>query len=206
MSGDDLANPDNYIDEIGETQTSPEAFNLGNNSAVSATATAQSPSDLEYVWTISTNQIPLYDPNDLPLTDNARNFINQVSQNIAGVPDVCSIGGFVYAGLQSKIPKTKNGHGFAGYLGSYDSKTRGSNNALVEVSGKRAGGAIAGGAAPLESLAFLPISEAGGVLVGASKERLSVGGYVGAPEKFLVGAGTGAYLTISTMGNCYRQR
>jgi RHS repeat-associated protein len=40
MSADDLANPDNYIDEIGETQTCPEAFNLGNNSAVSATTSA----------------------------------------------------------------------------------------------------------------------------------------------------------------------
>jgi RHS repeat-associated protein len=44
-----------------------------------ADVTGQNPSDLEYWTTISTHEIPSYDPNDLPLDDRARTIITLTS-------------------------------------------------------------------------------------------------------------------------------
>jgi len=60
----------------------------------------------------------------------------------------------------------------------------------------------AAGSKGAEGLLFILFAEAGGGLVGVSKQGVSVGGYAGTPEKLPVGAGGGAYFTISTMGAC----
>jgi RHS repeat-associated protein len=124
---------------------------------------------------------------------------HQVAQDTAGFPDVCSGGAFVYAGGQFKAGPA---HGFAGYLGNYDSKDGWSNNALFEGSKGNASGGVAAGRKGAEGLVFIPFAEAGGALIGASKSGLSVGGYGGTPESMPLGAGAGAYFTISSMGGC----
>jgi RHS repeat-associated protein len=137
-----------------------------------------------------------------PDPDQARisGLVQGIADRTAGFPDVCSGGGFVYAGVQAPVGKA---HGFAGYLGNYDSKGGFTNGGLVEGSGHSAGaaGAYSPKGGP-EALVFVPFAEAGGGLVGVSKEGLAVGGYVGTPEKFPVGVGAGAYFNISTMGAC----
>ena len=133
--------------------------------------------------------------------------VKGVAQRTASLPDVCSGGAFVYAGVQGPV---KGKHGFAGYLGNYDSEGGWSNSGLLEGSGHTAG--VAGAYSPsggAEGLAFVPFAEAGGGLVGISKEgMLAVGGYVGTPEEgakgnpLPVGVGAGAYFNISTMAHC----
>jgi RHS repeat-associated protein len=123
-----------------------------------------------------------------------------VSQRTAGFPDICTGGAFVYAGAQGKMKG--DGHGFVGYLGNYDSSEGWSNNILVEGSNGNASGGAAGGTKGIEGLWFIPAAEAGGGLVGVSRNGLSIGGYAGTPEKFPVGFGAGAYFTISTIGHC----
>jgi RHS repeat-associated protein len=125
--------------------------------------------------------------------------IQQVAQKTAGFPDVCSGGAFIYAGVQSPL---SSGHGFGGYLGNYDSKAGGSNNFPAEGSGESAGVAGAVGSKGAEALAFIPFAEAGGALMGVSKEGLAFGGYAGTPERFPLAVGACAYLNISTLGGC----
>lgn len=123
-----------------------------------------------------------------------------VAQDTAWFPDVCSGGAFVYAGASFPVGKA---HGFAGYLGNYDSRGGWTNGGLLEGSGNSAG--VAGAYSPkggAEGLVFVPFAEAGGAVVGVSKEGVAVGGYAGTPENFPVGAGGGAYFNISTMGGC----
>jgi RHS repeat-associated protein len=43
-----------------------------NEGQVNAEAKDKNPSNFDYLWTISTHEIPRYDPNDLPLNDNAK--------------------------------------------------------------------------------------------------------------------------------------
>jgi hypothetical protein len=140
--------------------------------------------------------------NSLPtLTDDQRiqQLVQGVARDTAGFPDVCSGGDFVYAGVQGKVG---SGHGFAGYLGNYDSKEGWSNNGLVEGSKGNASVGAAAGSKGAEGLVFIPFAEAGGGLVGVSKNGLSIGGYAGTPESLPVGAGGGAYFTISSTGGC----
>lgn len=125
--------------------------------------------------------------------------VKGVARDTAGFPDVCSGGAFVYAGVQGKVG---SGHGFAGYLGNYDSEEGWSNNGLIEGSKGNASAGAAAGSKGAEGLAFIPFAEAGGGLVGVSKNGLSLGGYAGTPETVPVGAGGGAYFTISSMGGC----
>jgi RHS repeat-associated protein len=136
---------------------------------------------------------------DLPQNQRIQQLVQGVARDTAGFPDVCSGGAFVYAGVQGKVG---SGHGFAGYLGNYDSKEGWSNNGLVEGSKGNASAGAAAGSKGAEGLVFIPFAEAGGGLVGVSKNGLSVGGYAGTPESVPVGAGGGAYFTISTMGGC----
>jgi hypothetical protein len=130
--------------------------------------------------------------------------VKQVAKDTAGFPDVCSGGAFVYAGVQGKLGKGENAaHGFGGYLGNYDSQEGWSNSGLVEGSkGNKSAGAAAGSKGA-EGLVFIPFAEAGGGLIGISRNGLSVGGYAGTPEKFPVGAGAGAYFNITSLGACH---
>jgi hypothetical protein len=93
-------------------------------------------------------------------------YIHAIAQATAGFPDVCSGGAFVYAGVQGKVG---SGHGFAGYLGNYDSKEGWSNNGLFEGSKGNASGGVAAGSKGAEGLVFIPFAEAGGGLIGVSK-------------------------------------
>jgi RHS repeat-associated protein len=130
--------------------------------------------------------------------------VQGIAANTAGFPNICSGGAFAYAGVQGPLGK-KGGHGphgFIGYLGNYDSKEGSSNNLLVEGSKGNASGGVARGSKGTEGLVFLPFFEAGGGLLGFSKNGLSVGVYIGTPENFLAAAGGGGYLNISTMGGC----
>jgi RHS repeat-associated protein len=166
-----------------------------------ADVTGQNPSDLEYWTTISTHEIPRYDPNDLPLDDGANAIIHKVFDNIAGFPAICSGGTFGYLGVQGSLGKTGK-HGFAGGLGSMDSRSGGSVSALGEVSGNSAGGAAASGKQGTEGLVFVPFAEAAGGLAGVSKDGLALGVYVGTPERFPVGGGGGAYVNVTTLKSC----
>jgi RHS repeat-associated protein len=139
--------------------------------------------------------IPQIDPDQQRITA----LVQGVAKDTAGFPDVCSGGAFVYAGVQGKVG---SGHGFAGYLGNYDSKEGWSNSGLVEGSKGNASGGAAAGSKGAEGLVFIPFAEAGGGLVGVSRNGLSVGGYAGTPENLPVGAGAGAYFNITTMGAC----
>ena len=159
--------------------------------------------DGTYTMTAS-YQVPQYvaPGQDIPLDPYAAQVIAGVAQRTASFPDICSGGGFVYAGVQREIG---NYHGFAGYLGNYDSAAGGSNNFLLEGAGKHVGGAGAVGSQGIEALAFVPLAGEGGGLVGLSKEGLAFGAYLGTPERFPVGVGGGGYFNISSMGNCRRR-
>jgi len=175
-------------------------INVNSNGDTSCTGNCEDP--LEGLLALETSQyyIKLKQLAPANISASAQQFIGKVAQDTAGFPDVCSGGGFVYAGVQAPVGKA---HGFAGYLGNYDSKGGFTNGGLVEGSGHSAGaaGAYSPKGGP-EALVFVPFAEAGGGLVGVSKEGLAVGGYVGTPEKFPVGVGAGAYFNISTMGAC----
>jgi RHS repeat-associated protein len=147
--------------------------------------------------------MPLPDPDEQRIDA----FAQAVVTDMAGFPDVCSGGGFLYAGYQRPLGQGEGedrAHGFIGYLGNYDSKDGWSNNVLLEGSKGNGSGGVAGGSNGVDGLVFIPFAEAGGGLVSVSKGGLAVGAYVGTPEKFPVGAGAGAYFNISTMGGCAR--
>lgn len=155
---------------------------------------------------LDTSLQPLPDPDEQRIAS----LVQGIASDTAGFPDVCSGGAFVYAGVQAPLGKGKKpAHGFAGYLGNYDSKEGWSNNLLLEGSKGNASGGAAGGSKGLkgvEGLVFIPFAEAGGGLVSVSKNGLSLGGYAGTPEKFPVGAGGGAYFTITSLGSCAHHR
>ena len=138
-----------------------------------------------------------------PDQTNVSALVQGIATNTGGFPNICSGGAFGYIGAQTPLGKGGHAaHGFIGYLRNYDSKEGSSNNALVEGSkgNASAGGAL--GSKGNEGLVFIPFAEAGGGLLGFSKNGLSVGGYVGTPETSPLGAGGGAYVTISTMSGC----
>jgi len=137
---------------------------------------------------------------DTPLNPYAQAVFQQVAQQTAWFPDVCSGGGFGYVGANIPLGKA---HGFVGYIRNYDSRGGWTNGGLVEGSGHSAGaaGAYSPKGGP-EGFVFIPFAEAGGGLVDISKEGVAVGGYVGTPETFPVGVGAGGYFNISTMGAC----
>jgi hypothetical protein len=179
--------------------------------------TAQNPSDFEYLFAISTNQIPSYNPNDVPLNDNATAIINSVAKTLAGVPDACSLGVFGYAGVEAESHSGSNG--FVGYMGSYETQTGMSNNLLIDGGNNSGGGGFAIGKNSAEGLVFLPAFAGGkgGLVAGYSNEGLSVGLYGGTPlgsgtsvgkgqGTLAPAAGGGAYVTISTTGGCQRRR
>jgi hypothetical protein len=167
---------------------------------------------LEYWFTISTNQIPAYNPNavDVPLNDNANAIIKSVSKTLAGVPDACSLGVFVYAGAEAEKEES-SANGFVGYLGSYDTQAGGSNNLLLDGGNDSAGGGGALGRNSVEGLVFLPAFAGGkaGFVAGFSNEGLSFGLYGGGPLRkgtVAPAVGVGVYATISTMGGCQRRQ
>ena len=147
--------------------------------------------------------IPQIDPDQARITA----LVQGIAKDTAGFPDVCSGGAFVYAGVQDGVGKADAdgehpGHAFGGYLANYDSNEGWSNSFLGEGSKGNASGGAAVGSKGAEGLVFIPFAEAGGGLVGVSKQGVSVGGYVGTPERFPVGAGAGGYFNISSMGAC----
>jgi len=84
----------------------PSTLNQGQTNAQ---ATAKNPSDLEYAWTISTNEIPRYDPNDVPLPDNARRIFTlayqQASHDLGCVGLGWAVQGGAIAASAEVIPK-----------------------------------------------------------------------------------------------------
>jgi len=84
----------------------PSTLNQGQTNAQ---ATAKNPSDVEYAWTISTNEIPRYDPNDVPLPDNARRIFTlaylQASHDLGCVGMGWAVQGGAMAASAEVIPK-----------------------------------------------------------------------------------------------------
>ncbi len=101
----------------------PETTNQGQ---VNAQATAKNPSDLEYLWTISTHEIPQYDPKDVPLNDYARQIFTRVGRML---PTTCGGGVYVYAGKEFDAGEV---NGFAGGITEFDSREGASKGALFE--------------------------------------------------------------------------
>lgn len=106
---------------------------------------------------------------DVPLNSYAQGVIQGIAAITAGLPDVCSGGGFFYGGVQGDI---KGAHVSANYLGNVDSKSGYSGSGLGEGSGAKGPGvgATTGG----EGLVFIPFAGAAGGVVGPRKMASSL--------------------------------
>jgi hypothetical protein len=186
--------------------TDPSTLNQGQTNVQ---ANGKNPSDLEYLWTISTHQIPRYDPNDLPLNDNARRIFLQVGNIVGKLPTVCGGGAYVYAGRTIDLGAV---HGFAGAINEYDSEEGVATGTLVEAG---AGEALEGGfgrltttnSAGTSASSALVYAGAGAHAGGASGSVGTVAFYHGAGvyaegSFFGKGGGVGAYLNITTNSAC----
>jgi hypothetical protein len=178
-----------------------------NQGQVNAQVNAQNPSDLEYWWTISTNEIPIYVPNDQPLSNNVRQILSQVYQNTWPISKpLCSGGAFVYAGVKEGKKGVLHGEALAVPL-QVDSKSGLSSGVLVE-----------GGVGPIsvggegsynwsnhsfhgDGLAFANKDLGGGTLGPVSVGLLGdTGGNVGIYAGF--GVGVGVYGRPSFINGC----
>jgi RHS repeat-associated protein len=179
---------------------SPGDSSTLNQGQTNAQVNAQNPSDLEYLWTISTNQIPIYASNDVLLNPNAQKILSQVGR---ALPTVCAGGGFGYAGVEAKLGNLVHMEALA--LLQYDSKTGGSHGGLV---GAGAGSFTVGFESMrnwsdwsvTNSVVGLGGSHIGEVDLGGIAEPttggITLGGYAG------VGSyGGGGYVTLSA-GEC----
>jgi RHS repeat-associated protein len=182
----------------------PQTLNQGQ---INAQATAKNPSDIEYAWTISTNQIPRYDPNDVPLNDNAKRLFTRLG-NI--LPTVCGGGAYVYAGKTVDLGAV---HGFAGALTEFDSREGVSKGALFEGG---AGEGVEGGGGYVATInskgqaagsyigflfagAHAGVASASGGLVGFSTGG---GGVYAEGSLFGRGLGVGAYANVTSHTAC----
>jgi RHS repeat-associated protein len=182
----------------------PSTLNQGQ---INAQATAKNPSDLEYAWTISTNQIPRYDPNDVPLNDNAKRIFTRLG-NI--LPTVCGGGAYVYAGKTVDLGAV---HGFAGAITEFDSREGVSKGALFEGG---AGEGVEGGGGYVATInskgqaagsyigflgagAHAGVASASGGLVGFSTGG---GGVYAEGSLFGRGLGVGAYANVTSNAAC----
>ena len=181
----------------------PKTLNQGQ---INAQATAKNPSDLEYAWTISTKQIPRYDPNDVPLNDNARQIFTRVGRML---PTTCGGGVYIYAGKEFDGGEV---NGFAGGITEFDSREGVSKGALFE--GGAGEGVVGGGGYVATTNSKGQVSTSGlGYLGGGAHAGVaggSAGGVVFAngagvyAEGSLFGraAGIGVYANITTNGAC----
>ncbi|MBV9768850.1 MAG: RHS repeat protein [Bryobacterales bacterium] len=154
----------------------PETLNQGQ---VNAQTTAKAPSDFIYWLTISTHQIPQYDPNDAPLNDNAHKIFTQVGRML---PTVCGGGAFVYSGREAGLGVAK---GFAGMIVEADSRSGVSKGLLFEAG---AGEAVVGGAG------YIVTSKSSGQTEGSGLAYVGGGADAGvaAASAGLVGFSSGA--------------
>jgi RHS repeat-associated protein len=173
--------------------------------------TAQNPSDLEYWWAISTNVLPIYVPDDVPLSPSAQRYAVAIAK---ALPTVCGGGVFYYTGREVD---TGVANGFVGVINEYDTRTGSSGGLLVEagtgegmqggggviVSGKGPGGSAKEGVGSTGLLyggagVKTPVASASGGLVGFTSGT----GMYADGQLFTWGAGGGAYLNITTVGGC----
>lgn len=173
---------------------------------------AQNPSNWEYFWAISTNTLPIYVPNDVPLSPSSQRYAQAIAN---ALPTVCGGGVFYYTGREVD---TGAANGFAGEINEYDTRTGFSGGLLFEggagegiqggagviVSGNGPGGSMKGGIGT-SGLAYggfgvgTPVASASGGLVGFS----SGAGIYADGSLFTHAAGGGAYLNITTVGGCH---
>ncbi len=171
-----------------------------------ADVTGKNPSDLEYAWTISTNVIPRYDPNDLPLNDNVRRIFINVGSIL---PTVCGGGAYVYAGKEIDLGAA---NGFAGGITEVDTRSGVSKGALFE--GGVGEGVVGGGGyiattdsngnASTSKLAYL----GGGVHTGAASASAGVVGFSSGAGVYAEAAlfgrliGGGIYANVTSNAAC----
>ncbi len=161
---------------------------------------------MEYAWTISTNVIPRYDPNDLPLNDNARRIFINVGSIL---PTVCGGGAYVYAGKEIDLGAA---NGFAGGITEVDTRSGVSKGALFE--GGVGEGVVGGGGyiattdsngnASTSKLAYL----GGGVHTGAASASAGVVGFSSGAGVYAEAAlfgrliGGGIYANVTSNAAC----
>ncbi len=82
-------------DDTNGGQSCSDVFSASN--PVNATVYGQNPSELEYLYTITVNQIPPYTENDVPLNPYAQKVVTQLGRML---PTLCGAGAFAYAGKE----------------------------------------------------------------------------------------------------------
>jgi hypothetical protein len=181
---------------------------------VNAQVNAQNPSTLEYLWTISTNQMPAYVQDDVPVNTYAQSVFKKLGRLIDDYPTVCGGGTYSYLGREFAAGPV---NGFVGAISESDSKSGNTKGALFEGGGGEGvvGGlgyvaSTTGGQASGTGLAYVGVGGSIGAVsgsvgivgFGSSKGIGGVGVY---GEGFLNGrgGGIGAYANITKVGGCH---
>lgn len=116
------------------------------------------------------------------------------------MPTMCGGGVFFYGGVQGEKQsgRLKGAEGFAGGLAEWDSNSGWSFSGLFEAGGSKLTGGAAVSSNHFEPLLFVPAGELGGLVGGET----GAGAYVGTPPSMPLGIGGGAYVNITTNGQC----
>jgi RHS repeat-associated protein len=175
---------------------------------------AQQGSLWDYLWATTFNQIPIYVPDDVPLSPTGQAFARELSKRINNYPTVCGGGWYTYAGKELHAGPVS---AFAGAITEHDSRTGNSKGALFEggygegiVGGVGYVGTTSGGKAESTGLAYVGLGGKSNVLSGSAGvvgfgSVTTIGGAGVYAEGFRGsrGGGFGAYVNISSIGGCH---
>jgi RHS repeat-associated protein len=151
----------------------------------------------QYVTNWLRSQGPQF-PVAITTSDPDKRRIQELAKRIADMtPVICGGGAFIYGGPEHE--GGVNGHEVNGGGGGFfnvDSRDGMSGGVIGNAGGSRGG---VGGVYGSEKEGFVFIGGGAGVVVGASKNGVSVGEYVGLEGKYV---GDGAYVNLTTASNC----
>lgn len=164
------------------------------------------------LWQYLTTTVPIYVPNDVPLSPSAQRYITAIAN---AAPTLCGGGVYYYAGRELSAGAV---HGFAGAINEFDTVNGTSGGALFEAGGGTVAGIQGGGGYVVstdgnatlgsEGLAYggfgvdTPVVSASAGTVGfTSGAGLYAEGFL-----FGRGGGFGVYLNVTTNGGCAKHK
>jgi RHS repeat-associated protein len=174
---------------VGVKLGDPNDPNTLNDGQVNARVMGEQTSLWDYLWTISTNTIPRYVENDVPLSNNAQQIVTRVGNVL---PTVCGGGAYLYAGKELDVGGV---NGFAGGITEFDSRAGVGKGALFESGGGE--GVVGGGGYVATSDSKGHASGSGLAYLGSGVHAVAAGASIG-----VVGfsSGVGVYAEVSLFG------